>query len=87
MVSSFSALFIYIKQADIMREQTKGLLEQTKANAWPNLKISLSRNTSKNGIEKYRLSLLNRGIGPAIIEGVVFKYKDKVFRNWYEFYL
>ena len=48
LISSFAALFVYVRQARIMSEQsnilleqTSILLEQTKASTWPHLSIEL----------------------------------------------
>ncbi len=97
LIASFAALFVYMQQASIMREQsnilleqTKILFEQTKANAWPNVKISLNRSFVETGddyvIDKYSITLVNRGIGPAIFEGVVVRYQDEVLLDWDDFY-
>ena len=41
LIASFSALFVSIRQASIMNEQTNILLKQTKSNSWPYLNINL----------------------------------------------
>lgn len=69
-----------------MSRQTEILLQQTKANSWPNLSIGLSRKLRSSGIEGYSISISNRGTGPAIIEGVIITYNDKPVHNWSHFY-
>ena len=86
LVASFSALFVYIQQAAIMREQTELLLEQTKANAWPHLTISMSISAIEDKITQHRILISNRGTGPAIIEGVIVTYQGKSVQNWEQFY-
>ncbi len=86
LLSSFSALFVYIQQASIMREQTELLLEQTKANAWPYLTLAMSQNHSKQGLESYILYLSNKGTGPVIIEGAIITYQEKSIQKWNDLY-
>ena len=84
MVVSFSTMFITMYQASIMNRQTEVLLTQTKANAWPCLLIGKTELGSGNSyqIEKYKFTLLNKGTGPAIIEGVRVSYKGQAAKNW-----
>ena len=82
LIASFSALFVYIQQAAIMREQTELLLEQTKANAWPYLTIGMSQSNPDSTLEEYSLYLSNRGTGPAIIEGAVITYQGTPLQRW-----
>ncbi len=86
LISSFAALFVYIRQTSIMNEQTKILLEQTKANAWPHLSIELHRGYSRSGLHTYKYVIDNKGTGPAIIEKVVISVDGKAVKNWQEFY-
>ncbi|GAA0712893.1 hypothetical protein GCM10009430_03900 [Aquimarina litoralis] len=88
LIASFSALFIYMRQASIMSEQTEILLQQTKANAWPYLDLSYSYNSSgKNDLDKiFSFALHNKGIGPAIIQDVSITYNDTLVKNWKEFH-
>lgn len=86
LIASFSALFVYIQQASIMREQTELLLEQTKANAWPHLTISMIVGGSLNELAHYEITISNRGTGPAIIEGTVITYQGKPAQNWEQLY-
>ncbi|MBW1295266.1 hypothetical protein [Aquimarina litoralis] len=88
LIASFSALFVYMRQASIMSEQTKILLQQTKANAWPYLDLSYSYNSSgNNDLNKiFSFALHNKGIGPAIIQNVSIIYNDTLVHNWEEFH-
>lgn len=86
LIASFSALFVYIQQASIMREQTELLLEQTKANAWPYLTVNMSQSRLRSELQAYEIVLSNRGTGPAIIEGTVITYQEEPVRDWSNFY-
>ncbi|MEL6143435.1 MAG: hypothetical protein AAFU67_17660, partial [Bacteroidota bacterium] len=70
----------------IMSEQAQLQLEQTKANAWPNVRIGMSKSFIDGNVEKYKIRLVNRGIGPAIIEGAVVAYNGEPTRTWSDFY-
>lgn len=86
LIASFAALFVYVRQASIMSEQTKILLEQSKLSAWPNLSIRMSKTTAITGVREYGIYISNRGTGPAIIEKTVVSYLGKPIKNWKEFY-
>ncbi|MDH7446052.1 hypothetical protein [Aquimarina sp. 2201CG14-23] len=88
LIASFAALFVYMRQAAIMSEQTEILLQQTKANSWPYLDLSYSYNSSgkNDSNKKYSLSVVNKGTGPAIIQNVSISYNNKLVRNWKEFH-
>ncbi|MDY8135021.1 hypothetical protein [Aquimarina sp. 2201CG5-10] len=87
LIASFSALFVYMRQASIMSEQTEILLKQTKANSWPHLDLSFSYNNPKEiEYKRFSLSVVNKGIGPAIIQNVTISYNDMNIKNWNELY-
>lgn len=86
LIASFSALFVYIQQASIMREQTELLLEQTKANAWPHLTVGMSISASRDSVTQHKIILSNRGTGPAVIEGTMITYLNKPVQNWDQLY-
>jgi hypothetical protein len=87
LLTSFGALFVSIRQASIMNKQTEILLQQTKSGAWPYLHISLYRGFNMQGeINTYQINVVNKGTGPAIIEGVRVLYDGKTARNWEDFY-
>jgi protein-disulfide isomerase-like protein with CxxC motif len=62
LIASFSALFVYIKQASIMSEQTRILLEQTKVSSFPHLIISMDQSYNKNGIIGLGIHVTNKGM-------------------------
>ncbi|MEN0007065.1 MAG: hypothetical protein AAF798_23140 [Bacteroidota bacterium] len=86
LISSFAALYIYVRQTSIMNEQTMILLEQTKASIWPHVSIELSTSSSPSGIEELRLSVVNKGTGPAILEQTRISLNGKYAQSWKSFY-
>ncbi|MDT0540690.1 hypothetical protein [Croceitalea sp. P059] len=86
LIASFGALFVSMKQASIMNEQTKILIEQSKSNAWPSLSIGMMRNIQTDGLKKFNFQIVNRGTGPAVIEQTIITYDGNAFNNWNDFY-
>jgi len=86
LIASFGALFVYMRQATIMNEQTKILLEQTKASSWPHVSIGLTRTFENRELNNLKITVANKGVGPAIIAYSVVRYKDKAVQTWKEFY-
>ncbi|WP_152538647.1 hypothetical protein [Aquimarina macrocephali] len=82
LIASFSALFVYMKQASIMSDQTEILLEQTKANAWPRLSIETDLNWIDKKLESLKIKIHNKGTGPALVEGVRVTYDSVYIRSW-----
>ncbi|GAA4273893.1 hypothetical protein U6A24_01865 [Aquimarina gracilis] len=87
LIASFSALFVYIKQANIMSKQTDILLEQTKANAWPRLDVGLNIGFDRDDSPLFlNIEIHNKGTGPAIIEGVRVLYEDQHTIDWWDLF-
>jgi hypothetical protein len=79
---TFSALtlFIYVRQTNI-------LAEQTRASLWPYVQISYYRaieGTFPN-ISAFYITVNNSGTGPAIVERVVMKVNGIEVENWFDF--
>ncbi|TPN86118.1 hypothetical protein [Aquimarina algicola] len=87
LIASFSALFVYIKQANIMSKQTDILLEQTKANAWPRLDVGIDRGYDNDTLYSLNIQMNNKGIGPAIIEAVRVTYKNEPAKDWWDLFV
>lgn len=85
LIASFAA-FVSMRQASIMNEQTAILLQQTKANVWPYLYLNLDRGYDQGGISNYRITITNKGTGPAIIERVKVSYAGEAVENWNSLY-
>ncbi len=86
LIASFSALFVYMRQAQIMNDQTGILLQQSKANAWPHIDISLNVSTQNDSIKSFQISVINKGTGPAIVNSVRLSIDDVATRNWEDFF-
>ncbi|WP_025666907.1 hypothetical protein [Aquimarina megaterium] len=82
LIASFSALFVYMRQASIMSDQTEILLEQTKANAWPRLSIETDLNWIDKKLESLKIKIHNKGTGPALVEGVRVTYDSVYTSSW-----
>lgn len=83
---SLAAVYVSVRQANIMNKQTDILLEQTKASAWPSLSLDLRRSFVEDRIDAYKISISNKGTGPAIIKGVRVAYDGKSVKKWGELY-
>lgn len=88
---SFIALFVSVRQTSIMSEQTRLLVEQNKASAWPRLEIGLSKSFIGNRedgfkISQFKIKINNKGTGPAIVESVRVLFDGQPANNWGEFY-
>lgn len=67
-VSVFS-LFIFVRQTNIIEEQSK-------RSVMPYLLMDSANNSEKG---TYSISIVNYGVGPAIVESRQIRYKDKVY--------
>lgn len=65
---SFITLLIFLYQTNLMRKQNH-------LSILPYVAISITDNPAN---ATYRLSLINHGVGPAIIDQVVLKYKGEI---------
>lgn len=87
---SVLTLFVYVRQTNLLSEQTEALIRQNKASFWPHLTIGagMSARESKEGVvfDEYNISVMNQGVGPAIIEKVVVKVKEKEYSSWKELF-
>ncbi len=82
LLASLGALVVSTRQASIMNRQTQILLNQSKSSAWPSLSIELYRGFGEGLIQEYRITVSNRGTGPAIIERVIISYDGQSVPHW-----
>ncbi len=68
---SFITLYIFIRQTNIMERQSH-------LSVMPYLLIETSEN---RGNQTYSVDLVNHGVGPAIIDQVVIRYKGREYRQ------
>ncbi len=86
LIASFSALFVYMRQAQIMNDQTEILLQQSKANAWPHIDISVNTSTQNDSIVSFQILVINKGTGPAIVNNVRLSIDGIPARSWEDFF-
>lgn len=84
---SFVALFVSVRQTSIMSEQTRLLVEQNKASAWPHIEIDLNKGFVGNRedgfkINQFEVVITNKGTGPAIVESVRVLFDGKAASSW-----
>ena len=75
-ILSLSAMSISIITLLIFIYQTNLMSRQNYLSILPYLQLSTSDNSAAN---TYTLSLMNHGVGPAIIESVILEYKGKKY--------
>lgn len=82
LISTVSA-FISLKESNIMRKQQEILAEQQEASIWPYLDCTTSMTYVDDGMtSKYSFKVLNKGIGPAIIDSVTYRLNGKSINGW-----
>jgi len=81
---SICALFVSIKQTQIMSEQRALMYEQAQAAVWPRLEIGISKGHSKKdySVNLFNFMIVNGGVGPAIITDTRVTYDKKTIRYW-----
>ncbi|MCC5928701.1 MAG: hypothetical protein JJU28_05590 [Cyclobacteriaceae bacterium] len=72
---SLSTLFVYIYQSSLMKQQQQ-------MSVWPYLSYGPSW-----GYDYFRLNLINKGIGPAIVKSFEISYDGKKLENIHELML
>ena len=75
-VLTFTALFISCLALVVSIVQTNILQKQSAAAVWPRVDV-----LSSYGSEHYKISMVNQGVGPAIISNVEYVYKDTMFNS------
>jgi hypothetical protein len=80
LISFFSVLLGY-KETSILEEQQKLLFQQQGASVWPFLEnspdIEIGDSTA---LFNYRVT--NKGVGPAIVDNVIYTYKNREITSW-----
>ncbi len=74
------ALIVSIYEANIMKEQQEIMISQQKASVWPYVDGNITYNYGEQF--KITYSLVNKGVGPAIIKDGVFTIKDTAFQDY-----
>ena len=78
---SFLSVLLGYKETSILEEQQNLLFQQQGASVWPFLDNSpVFEIGDSTAIFKYNVS--NKGVGPAIIDDVIYTYKNKEITTW-----
>jgi len=81
LISTLSA-YISFKESKIMMEQQKIALSQQETSVWPYLE-NTTQNSYKDDTECiFRYIIENKGVGPAIIDDVKYKFDGKEIAPW-----
>lgn len=82
LISTVSA-FISLKESNIMRKQQEILAEQQEASVWPFVECTTLMNWGDDNMTaEYAFWVLNKGIGPAIIDSVTYLFEGKQISGW-----
>lgn len=76
MLLSLGAIFVSIKQTDILKEQQKIMASQQEGSVWPHLEIGPEIN-SDDVSASFLLQLKNNGVGPAIVTDFKFNKESQ----------
>jgi len=80
LISTLSA-YISFKESKILMQQQKIALSQQETSAWPYLQNIPANNFKGDTIAIFIYSVENKGIGPAIINEVIYKFDNKEISN------
>jgi len=81
LISSLSA-YISLKESQIMLKQQKILSEQQEASVWPYLENQPIHNYNGAFEIGYQFVVTNKGVGPAIIDEVTYKFEGEEITGW-----
>ena len=77
---SVTAVIVAYMQASIMKEQQRIMHQDFEASLWPYIEISYNYNPA----EAFEILVTNKGVGPAIIDGITVEHGDSTVNNWQE---
>lgn len=81
LISSVSA-YISLKESRIMLNQQTILAEQQEASVWPYLANRISMNYKEDTAVTITYTVVNKGVGPAIIDTVNYLYNGEGIKGW-----
>ncbi len=86
-ILSICAILIGVMTLIVYYVQTRLLMEQQHANVWPCIELSGTNFGDGSGIkEDFKINVINKGIGPALIKKVEIKYKGKTYNEFCNVY-
>ncbi|WP_420460851.1 hypothetical protein [Neolewinella sp.] len=90
-IISLCALIVSIYQARVLSSQQRAMeaqqeimIQNAKAQLWPNLQVFLNVNGREDGGVELDLGIANTGTGPAIVEGFQLQFRDKYLSTYRE---
>ena len=81
MVVSLASLYLAIHHGHVMQEMAEANARMVTATSWPRVSYSTSNVDAAGATPQIRLTLTNKGIGPARIEGMELSYDGKPMAN------
>ena len=82
-ILSVSAILIGLMTLVVYSIQTRLIIDQQHAGVWPCVEITgTNGHTGKGDKEYFKVNIVNKGIGPAIIKKVEIKFREKVYNNF-----
>lgn len=81
LISTISA-FISLKESRIMMDQQRVLSEQQEASVWPYLEATPINTYVSDTSVTYNYTIENKGVGPAIISNVNYRFGDLDIEGW-----
>ena len=82
LIMSISALVIGVVEARIMSEQQQIMVDQQKGAVWPYLEVKSSLAVTDSLVFSWTAE--NKGVGPAIVNGVNLLFKEKTIKTYSE---
>ncbi|WP_350292010.1 hypothetical protein [uncultured Croceitalea sp.] len=83
---SICALVVSIRQTFLLSEQQELITKAEKAQLWPRISIKSESTTTKGKYKRFEFSIINVGVGPAIIESFEIKYKEELITSFLDAY-
>ena len=81
LISSATAL-ISLKESGILLEQQQMLTAQQEASVWPYLESRRIHSVSSDTSVIYQFTIVNKGVGPAIIDSVKYVFDGQEITGW-----
>ena len=79
---SLASTWISLQEAKIMREQQSVLSNQQEASVWPYLDNTPYNNYQGDTIAEFTYRVMNKGVGPAIIDSVIYRFDRTELAPW-----
>jgi len=84
MVTAVAAVVVAIVQTQVMHDEAMMEREHARLSVLPSIEVYTHNHTAE-GEGKFRIGLVNQGIGPAVIEGFTISLDKKPIHSWSAF--